>query len=125
VIDRERVRAWAAEHGVADRDDLAAHPAVHELIAGELELHSRDFRSYERPRAFVITGDELTTDNDMLTPTLKLKRRNAIVRYGAALAELYTGRLPAWERASSSTAPAPSPPSGSIAKPSETRSTPR
>lgn len=35
------------------------------------------------------SSEDFTTDNDMLTPTLKLKRRNVESRYGAALEALY------------------------------------
>jgi long-chain acyl-CoA synthetase len=37
----------------------------------------------------VLSGEELSTQNDMLTPTLKLKRRNVLARYGRELDALY------------------------------------
>ncbi len=89
VVEPTRVRAWAAEHHRTVGADLAHDPVVHDLIARELEEQSAHFRSYERPRAFVITDEEFTAANGMLTPTLKLKRANVIARYGAALEALY------------------------------------
>jgi long-chain acyl-CoA synthetase len=38
----------------------------------------------------VLTDEEFTTGNDMLTPTLKLKRRNVLGKYESALKNLYT-----------------------------------
>ena len=89
VIDPVRVRAWAGKHDRTLGPDLARDPAVNELIAHELEQQSAEFRGYERPRAFVITDEELTTANGMLTPSLKLKRQNVLARFGAALEALY------------------------------------
>ncbi len=89
VIATDQVRAWLAEKGLAVSGDLAAMPEVHDLIAGELDRLGHDFRGYERPRAFAVIADELTTANGMLTPTLKLKRREVLARYGEALEALY------------------------------------
>ena len=74
VIAADKVRTWLEEHDHPTDGDLAQRPEVHALIAHELERISSEFRSYERPRAFVMTTEELTTENGMLTPTLKLKR---------------------------------------------------
>ena len=42
------------------------------------------------PRRVLLIKEDFTTENDLLTPTLKLKRRNVESRYGAALEALYT-----------------------------------
>jgi len=89
VLAADKVRAWLEEHDHPTDGDLAQRPEVHALIAHELERISSEFRSYERPRAFVMTTEELTTENGMLTPTLKLKRREVLARYGAMLEALY------------------------------------
>ena len=89
VVATAEVRAWLAEHHHSGGDDLAQRPEVHDLIARELERLSHDFRGYERVRAFVMIEEPFTTENGMLTPTLKLKRREVLARYGAALEALY------------------------------------
>ncbi len=94
VIDPDHIRAWATERGIPADGDLAQTPAVHDLIAGELSRLSAEFREYERPRLFVLTTDQLTIDNGMLTPTLKLKRRSVLARYGTAIEALYEARVP-------------------------------
>ena len=43
------------------------------------------FKGFERPQKFVIASDDFTVENGMLTPTLKLKRRKVLERYGADL----------------------------------------
>ena len=63
---------------------------LREVIAAELDKYSSDWKSYERVKKFMIADEEFTTANDMLTPTLKVKRRNVIKRYGADLDKLYS-----------------------------------
>lgn len=91
VLDVARVRAWAEDNHITLGDDLTRDPAVDELISKDLVARSTSFRAYERLRGFVLTTEDFTIANDQLTPTLKLKRRNIIARYGTALEELYGG----------------------------------
>ncbi len=63
---------------------------LREVIAAELDKYSTDWKSYERVKKFMIAPEEFTTQNDMLTPTLKVKRRNVIKKYGADLDKLYS-----------------------------------
>ena len=75
---------------VVDGDPRRQTTKMRELIAGELDKFSADWKSYERVKKFMIADEEFTTANDMLTPTLKVKRRNVIKRYGADLDKLYS-----------------------------------
>lgn len=93
VLDRPRVAAWAAEHGLPTDGDLSQLPEVRELIERDLAQRAEAFRGYEKPRGFVLAEEQLTIENGMLTPTLKLKRRNVLARYGAALEALYARTL--------------------------------
>lgn len=45
--------------------------------------------SQERPRETAVMDDELTMDNDMLTPTLKVKRRQVEERFKTAIEDMY------------------------------------
>lgn len=89
ALDVPHIREWAARNRVALDDDLTRDPKVIELIANEVEAHSTNLRSLERLHDFVLTAEEFTIENDLVTPTLKLKRRNIIARFGTALEELY------------------------------------
>ena len=68
--------------GNGDRE----HPAVR---CAEIDRLSADWRGFDKVRDFVVVGEELTVGNDMLTPSLKVKRRNVMARYGAELDRLY------------------------------------
>jgi long-chain acyl-CoA synthetase len=90
VPDMAALQGWAATHGVPDATPaLLEDGRTRELIRKEIEACSRDFKGYEAIREFVLSAEELTTQNDMLTPTLKLKRRNVIAKYGPRLEALY------------------------------------
>ena len=73
-------------------DALLAAPGVRELYEKELDQYSHDvFKGFEKVRNFRFVAEEFSTDNDMLTPTLKLKRRNVIKAYQGLLDEMYVG----------------------------------
>ena len=89
VIDVERVRAWATEHGFALEGDLTRDARVRTLIESEIASLAHDFRPYERPLDCVLSVAPLTVEDGYLTPTLKLKRRSIVEKFGAALERLY------------------------------------
>ena len=69
--------------------EYAYHPVSRELLHAEIETCCRDVKGYERIKAFALVEEDFTTDNGMLTPTLKLKRRVVLARYGELLERLY------------------------------------
>jgi long-chain acyl-CoA synthetase len=88
VVDEAQLRAWGAASGVP-LGDVTTDERVTALIGAELARQARDFRGYERPADFVLTTIPFTVENGLLTPTLKLKRREVLARFGAALEALY------------------------------------
>jgi long-chain acyl-CoA synthetase len=92
VPEMGALQSWAEGEGLPrEPEALLAHERTRELVRKEIDHHSREFKGYEAIRAFVLSPEELTTQNDMLTPTLKLKRRNVVAKYGPQLDALYTG----------------------------------
>jgi long-chain acyl-CoA synthetase len=90
VPDMVALKAWADAREISTEPSaLLSHPNTQELIRKEIDAHSREFKGFEAIHAFVLTNEEFTTANDMLTPTLKLKRRNVLARYEAELKKLY------------------------------------
>ncbi len=89
VIDAMAVRGWAEREGIDLGADPTRHPRVAALVRGEIDREGASFRGYELPRAFVLTTEDFTIENGLLTPSLKLKRREAIARHGSALEALY------------------------------------
>lgn len=91
VPDLAALRDWARAHHVPADDvgQLFADGRVKRLIADEIERHSAAWKSYEHIRNFALVSEEFSTTNDMLTPTLKVKRRNVVQRYGDRIDALY------------------------------------
>jgi long-chain acyl-CoA synthetase len=90
VPEMAALERWAEARSLPkDRAALLAHPRTRELIRKEIDAHSRDFKRYERIEDFTLSDEEMTTQNDLLTPTFKLKRNNVHARYGNQLKALY------------------------------------
>jgi long-chain acyl-CoA synthetase len=97
IPDMQALTAWASAQGLLPAnsngaDNAAAllrEPRVRALIRQELDNNSRDFKGYEVIRDFVLDGELFSTQNDLLTPSLKLKRRNVIAKYATQLGALY------------------------------------
>jgi long-chain acyl-CoA synthetase len=91
VPDMAALKGWAERNGVAtDPNALLSDNRTHDLVRKEIESCSRDFKGFESVTKFVLTAEELTPANNMLTPTLKLKRRNVLAKYEDQLKALYT-----------------------------------
>ena len=90
VPDRQKIEEWGKEKKVKDEfSELIKRPEVESIIREEIDKLSKDFKGYERIKKFALIGEEFTTDNGMLTPTLKLKRRKVLEKYGSLLESLW------------------------------------
>ena len=74
-------------------DDAAvcADPAVGEWLLNRVATHAKgdsNWKGYEIPRDIILDHDEWTTDNGLLTPTMKVKLRNLLTRHEGAIAAL-------------------------------------
>ena len=88
VPDSEALRAWAEKQGIT-LGNVCTNKQVHDLIRSEIDALSKDIKGYERVQDFVLVLEDFTTENGMLTPTLKVKRRVVLERYGQELDGLY------------------------------------
>ena len=90
VPDLPAIAAWAKQRDIpAEGDALLQEPLVHELLGSEIDRANASMKGFERIQRFVIESEELSPANDMLTPTLKLKRRQFNEKYAPALDSLY------------------------------------
>jgi long-chain acyl-CoA synthetase len=91
VLEPAFLRDWADERGLDAEtlEGLTRHPKVKEKLREELDRLSSAFKGYERIRSFSLLAEDFTQENGMLTPSLKLKRRNVIDRYRSELRKLY------------------------------------
>ena len=90
VPDEIALVEWAGENGKSkDLSVLLEDPEVRKLMEGQVAEHGRAFKGYEHPRKFRLIAEEFSTENDMLTPKMSLKRRNVMKVYGDLIATLY------------------------------------
>ena len=97
VPDRPILEKWAAESGVAvdsgNYEDLLKDQRVYKHIMGEVATKCKEagFFGFEIPTKLHITSMMFTAENDILTPTFKLKRNEAKKVFLAQIKELYGG----------------------------------
>jgi long-chain acyl-CoA synthetase len=91
VPDIAALTQWAEENDLGDRsvEQLLKEDRVRDLIERELNRQSGPIKGYERIRGFVLTDEEFTPENGMLTPSLKVKRRAVMAKYGDEIEALY------------------------------------
>ena len=91
--EMEGLRRYSQEHGLPpylSMTELIANPEIEKLIEAEVDRISAGWKSYERPRRVLLVDQEWTIDNDMLTPTLKVKRARVTQRYNDLLEQQFT-----------------------------------
>jgi long-chain acyl-CoA synthetase len=92
VADMPSVEEYCKRHGFSTHEkpeQLLQMPQVRELFRHEIDRYSRDFKGYEQIRSFVLTAEPFTTENDLMTQTLKIKRRNVMTKFKGDLNALY------------------------------------
>ncbi len=91
VANVEAVKKFAAEVGItATGDALLEHAKVKDLFKKELGKYGSEFKGFEEIREFALITEDFTTENEMLTPSLKVKRRKVLEKYETTLMGLYT-----------------------------------
>jgi long-chain acyl-CoA synthetase len=71
--------------------DVAADREVLAELAREVAETNSRFSNVEHIRRFVVAPEEWLPDTEMLTPTMKLKRRGVLSRYAAEVDQMYAG----------------------------------
>ena len=90
VPDFESLSRWAKEQSLPTvPHKLVEEEAVQRLIQAEVDERCAEFAKYEVPKKVLVLADEFSTENGILTPTLKLKRREVMKRYGERLDLLF------------------------------------
>ncbi|MFB6221939.1 MAG: long-chain fatty acid--CoA ligase [Halolamina sp.] len=88
----ERVRAWGREEGLdlpEDEEALCHDDRVRDRIEAEVERVNEPFEPHERIKQFRLVPEEFTPENDLLTPTMKLKRRKILDRWADEVEGMY------------------------------------
>jgi len=99
VVAKDALHEWAEDNDIPTDEGLLERDEVQQLYQEELNKWGEEIKSYERPKDFHLVTEEFTPENNMLTPTLKLKRRNVMKEYGDDLSALYDDAVPLSQKA--------------------------
>ena len=93
MFDGSSIAGWKGIDA-SDTQALLADEQVRELYVAELNRAQANIKRYERVRDFVLEDDEFSPENGLLTPSLKIKRRAVMAKYGDQIDDMYDGGNP-------------------------------
>ena len=101
VPDEEPTLFWARQQGDASLAGasfatLCQSPALKEAILSDIRRLSKESKltGFETVKAVHLEATPFSAENDLLTPTFKLKRQKAKERYEEVIRNLYAGMQP-------------------------------
>ncbi len=91
TLDPEAVKAWAEEADVhaADIAEVYAHPRFRAFLDERIAQANAQLASFETVKYYDVLPDDFTVENDLLTPTLKIRRRQIHQRFHERFERLY------------------------------------
>ncbi|MCU4741026.1 long-chain fatty acid--CoA ligase [Natronoglomus mannanivorans] len=92
VPNTDHLRSWADEEGIdlpEDPEAMCADERVREHVQAEVDRVNENFETYETIKQFQLIPQEFTEENEMLTPTMKKKRRVILDRFEDRVEEIY------------------------------------
>ena len=87
--DPEFTADWAKETGKPTPHNLVDDDGFREAISAAVDRVNADLSVIERVRRFIIINEPFTIENEMMTPSMKIRRHVIKKRYGEALEALY------------------------------------
>jgi long-chain acyl-CoA synthetase len=91
TLDPDVAGRFAAERDLPSTDPagLAREPAVLEAIQGVVDAVNAEFSSAEQIKRFHVLPRDFSIEDEEVTPTLKVRRRAIVERYGDVIEALY------------------------------------
>jgi long-subunit acyl-CoA synthetase (AMP-forming) len=91
VLDAEMAPVWARRHGIeaASTAALVSHPEVLAEVQRAVEAANERLSRAEHVKRFALVPGEWTPESGELTPTLKMRRRVIVERYGPEIEAMY------------------------------------
>ncbi|AUX45049.1 long-chain fatty acid--CoA ligase [Sorangium cellulosum] len=93
VPDMASLTAWAQGKGLSfdAPGAMLKDPRVVAHVQEEVDRICSEFKGFEKIKKIALAAEDFTAESGMLTPTLKLKRRVVLEKYGPELEALYGG----------------------------------
>jgi long-chain acyl-CoA synthetase len=91
TLSAEEIGKWAGANGLASRDPavLARDPRVEAMMRARVDALNQSLAPFERIKKFALLGADFSLETGELTPTLKVKRKVVVRKYGTLLDALY------------------------------------
>ncbi|NTW51394.1 MAG: long-chain fatty acid--CoA ligase [Chlorobiaceae bacterium] len=91
VPDFQKLKEFAAEHNItaAPNRQLIDNKEIVQIYEKLLRNISRQLATHEKVRKFLLVEEAFTLENELMTPTLKLKRKEIIKKYTPEIDNLY------------------------------------
>jgi len=90
VPNFEWLEPFVEDKGIqGPREDWVKHPEVKAELERRIEEKNKGLAKYETIKRFTVLPEEFTIENDMLTPTMKVKRKNVNSIYKDAIEGMY------------------------------------
>jgi long-chain acyl-CoA synthetase len=91
VLDGEMTPVWAKQHEIepASAAELSRHPEVLAEVQRAVDAANEHLARVEQVKRFTVLHVEWTPLSGELTPTLKMRRRVIVDRYGAEIEAMY------------------------------------
>ena len=89
--DFEFLKGWCERHEMkyTTPDDMVHNQDIIKRYSREVQNYNKNFGDYEQIKKFILVPDEWTIKNEILTPTLKVKRRFVQERYANRIDEMF------------------------------------
>ncbi|HEV2813784.1 MAG TPA: long-chain fatty acid--CoA ligase, partial [Solirubrobacteraceae bacterium] len=91
VLDADGAPGWAKKNGIDDAslESLAKNDQVREAVQAEVDKANEQLSRVEQVKKFHIIEGDWEPGGDELTPTMKLKRKPILEKYGEEIEALY------------------------------------
>lgn len=92
VPNFEELEKWAKANGIEyeNTEKLVEDQRTYDLIKGEIDNLLKDFDRHEQIVKFLLLTEEMTIASGLLTPTLKVRRRQVAETFADDIEKLYT-----------------------------------
>ena len=91
VLNQDEWEKLAERLGITTEPDMLNHPSVTEHVLERMQEQMKEFPGYAKIYRVYLTLDAWTVENNMMTPTLKLKRQIITDCYAQQIEQLYAG----------------------------------
>ncbi|WP_455221818.1 AMP-dependent synthetase/ligase [Kaarinaea lacus] len=94
VLNNEMWVEFAESLKVEPNEQSLQHPSVTKAIQERIDKLIYEFPGYAKIRRLALTLEPWTIDNDLITPTMKLKRHKILAHFAERIDDLYEGHKP-------------------------------